>query len=97
MKHIQMARDLWKSTINKSQGNVTLSEHRYPTTASPRYPKTTKTQENCLKSNILKMTGAVNKELKKSHNKIKYKQVEVFKKKTNKSLKDIQENTIKQV
>jgi hypothetical protein len=31
---------------NKSQGNMTPSEHSYPTTASPGYPNTTKATKN---------------------------------------------------
>ena len=64
---------------NKCQGNPTPREYSYPTTASTGcYPNISKTQENGLKSNLIKMT-------------------EAFKEEMNKSLKEIQENTIKQV
>jgi|AATB01.1.fsa_nt_gi hypothetical protein len=53
------------------------SEHSYPTIAGTGYPNTTKTQENDLKSNLIK--------------------IEVFKKEMNKSLKETQKNTVKQV
>jgi hypothetical protein len=42
IKAIQIAKGTWKNTINKSQGNMRSSEHRYPTTASPVYHDTTK-------------------------------------------------------
>ena len=51
------------------------SELSYPTTASPEYCNTNKTQENDLKSNFIKMN-------------------EAFKEEMNKSLKEIQENTM---
>ena len=64
---------------NKCQGNSTPREYSYPTTASTGcYPNISKTQENGLKSNLIKMT-------------------EAFKEEMNKSLKEIQENTIKKV
>jgi hypothetical protein len=67
-----------KNTNNKSQGNMTPSEHSYPIIASPRYPNSTEAQENDCKSNLIKM-------------------IESFKYEINKSLKEIQENAIKQV
>lgn len=53
-----MAKSPQKNTINKSLGNVTPSEHRYPTTANSGYPNTTKEQGNDLKSTLVKMTEA---------------------------------------
>jgi hypothetical protein len=34
---------------------MALPEPSYPTTASPKYPKTHESQENDLKSNLIKM------------------------------------------
>jgi hypothetical protein len=45
-----MAKGPRKNIINQCQGNTTLSEHNYPTTAGPGYPKTTEAQENNLTS-----------------------------------------------
>jgi hypothetical protein len=71
-----MAKGPRKKIINKSQGNLIPLEHSYCTTASPGYPNAMETQENGLKSNLIKM-------------------IEAFKKKMNKPLQEIQENTIK--
>lgn len=51
-KAIQKAKGLPKNTVNKSLGNMILPEHKYPTTANPGYPNTTKEQGNDLKSNL---------------------------------------------
>jgi hypothetical protein len=45
---------------------MTPSEYSYPTTASPGYPDTTETQENHLKSNLIKMIEAFKEEMNKS-------------------------------
>ena len=65
-----MAKGPQKNTINKSQGNMAPSEHSYPTTPSPGYPNTTKTQENDLKSNLIKMIEAFKEESNKYLNEI---------------------------
>ena len=69
---------------------MTPSEHSYPTTACPGYSNTTKTQENDLKSNLIKMIKAFKEEINKSLKEIwenKIKQINiVFKEETNKSL-----------
>jgi hypothetical protein len=41
-------------------------KHSYPTTASPGYPNTTKTQENDLQSNLIQMIEAIKEEMYKS-------------------------------
>jgi hypothetical protein len=43
-----MAKGLQKITVNKPQGNMTTSQHSWPTTASPGYSNATKEQENAL-------------------------------------------------
>lgn len=53
-----MAKGPRKNTIDKSQGDRTPSKHSYPTTASPGYPNTTKTQEDNLTSDLIKMIEA---------------------------------------
>jgi hypothetical protein len=61
-----MAKIPQKYTINKSQGNMTPPKHSYSTTASPGYPNTTETQENYLKSNIIKMIEAFKEKMNNS-------------------------------
>jgi len=41
---------------------MTPSGHSYPTTASPGYPNTNEAQEDCLKSNLIKMIDAFKEE-----------------------------------
>jgi hypothetical protein len=45
---------------------MTPPKHSYPTTESPEHPNTTKTQENNLKSNLIKRIKAFKKEINKS-------------------------------
>jgi hypothetical protein len=63
-----MAKDTQKNIIYNRQGNMTPPKHSYTTKTSPGYPKTTKTQENDLKSNLIMMIesfeGEINKFLK---------------------------------
>lgn len=47
-----------------SQGNITPSEQRYLTTASPGYCNTTEAQENDLKPNLKKMIDDFKEEIK---------------------------------
>nr|AAL79523.1 age-related protein [Mus musculus] len=42
------------------------SDHRYPSTANPGYPNTTRAQENDLKSNLIKMIETFREEANKS-------------------------------
>lgn len=44
-----MANDLHENTLNKSQGNMALTEPNYPTTTSPGYPIKAEAQEYDLK------------------------------------------------
>jgi hypothetical protein len=48
-----------KNIINKIQGHMTPPRYSYPTTKSPRYLNTMKTQENDLKSNLLKIVESL--------------------------------------
>lgn len=66
-----MAKGLCNNTINKIQGNMTHSEHSYPTTARPTYPSTKEVQENDRNSNIIKMMEVFKKEVNKFFNEIK--------------------------
>jgi hypothetical protein len=64
-----MPRGQHKDTINKSQGNMSLPESRYVTSASPEYFNTAKVQEHDLKINLMKIIQIlkqVNKSLKLS-------------------------------
>jgi gas vesicle protein len=73
---------------------MTPSKHSFPSTPSPGYPNTNTTQENDLKSNLLKMIEPFQEQLNKSLKEIQentVKQVEALKEEMNKSLKDIQE------
>lgn len=68
-------------TSNKSQGNMTFLEHRCSTTASPGYFNTTKTQENSLEFNLIKMIETYKKKMNDFFKEIKnntIKQVEAF-------------------
>jgi hypothetical protein len=57
-------------TQSKYQGNITPLEHSYPSTASPEYPNTSKTQESDLKSNLVKMIEDFKEEMNKFHKEI---------------------------
>jgi hypothetical protein len=48
---------------------MTCPKHSYPTTASPGYPNTTKTQENNLKFNLKMMIEVFKEEMNKSYKK----------------------------
>jgi hypothetical protein len=50
----------------KIQGNMTYSEHSYPTTASPGYFNMTKAQENDLKTIFLEMIEPFKEEMNRS-------------------------------
>jgi hypothetical protein len=50
-----MAKGPGKNRSNKYQDSMTQSKHTYSTTASPGEPNTNETQENDLKSNLIKM------------------------------------------
>jgi len=65
-----MAKSSRKNTMNKNLGNMTPSEHKYPTIANPGYPNTTKEQGNDLKSNLVKMIEAFKEEMYKSFKEI---------------------------
>jgi hypothetical protein len=54
----QMVKGYCKNTINKSQGNMPLPEPSFPTTASYENFHTSESQENDLKSNLMKMIEA---------------------------------------
>ena len=54
-KSPQMAKGHQKNTINKSQVKMTPPKNSYTNTASPSYTNITKTQENDINSNIIKM------------------------------------------
>jgi hypothetical protein len=62
----QMAKSQDKKTINKSQGNMGPPEPIYTTTGSSGYAYTAKTQEDYLKSNLIKMIEPVKGEMSKS-------------------------------
>jgi DNA anti-recombination protein RmuC len=87
-----------KNTINKSQGNITPSDHSYTTSASSGYPNTTKAYKNDLNSNLTKIAQAFTEEMNKSLKEIQentFKEIEAFKEETNKPLNERQKNTIK--
>lgn len=56
-----MSTELLNNTVNKSQGNMALPKHR--STASSGYHNTNITQENDLKSSIIKMIKALKEEM----------------------------------
>lgn len=58
-----MSTELLNNTVNKSQGNMALPKHRCSNAASSGYHNTTITQENDLKSNIIKMIKALKEEM----------------------------------
>jgi hypothetical protein len=95
----QMGKGQCRNTINKSQGNMVLTEPRYPTTASSEYLNTAESQENNLKSNLMKMIETFKEEMNTFLKEIQeniLKQVEVHKEEIIK-YNEIQENTIKQM
>lgn len=99
-KSPQMAKGHQKNTINKSQVKMTPPKNSYTNTASPSYTNITKTQENDIKSNIIKMIKCFKKEMNMSLKEMQectIKHIKIFNKEENKSLRDIKINTIKQV
>lgn len=48
----------FKNTINKTLANMAPPEHNYPATKNPGFPNETETQEEVLKSNLIKMMEA---------------------------------------
>ena len=67
-----------KNLTNRNQDHLASSESSKPTTVSPGYPNKTEKQDSDLKSYLMML-------------------VEDFKKGVNNSLKEIQENTAKQI
>lgn len=74
---------------------VVTSEPSSPSTASPRYPNTPEEKDPDLKSHHMKMVETLKRYINISHKQMQGKtdkQVEAFKKKTNKYLNVKQEN-----
>ena len=63
-KNVHMAKGPWNDKVN--QCNMTLLKHSYPTTVHCGYSNTSESQENDLKSNLLKMIVAFKQETNKS-------------------------------
>jgi hypothetical protein len=85
-RYIQMDKRQHENTINMSQGNMTHTEHSYPSIASMGYPNITKRKESDLTFNFMKMIEAFKEEMKKIPKEIQentIKHVEVFKEETN--------------
>jgi hypothetical protein len=89
----QEAKGQHKNTNKQRQENETSSEHSYSTIASPEYPSMAETGENDLKLNFITKIEVFKEEIQESA----IKQLEAFKEETNKSLEEMQGNTIKQV
>ena len=69
-----------------------------PTIASPRYPNTPEKQDSDLKSLLMTVIEDSTKDINNALKEIREnpgKQLEAFKEETQKSLKELQENTIK--
>jgi chromosome segregation ATPase len=88
-----MAGGKLKNRSNRNQGYLASSEPNSPTIASPEYTITPEKQEMDLKSFLMVMMEDLKKEIQESTGK----QLEAFKEEAQKSLKELQENTIKQV
>jgi DNA-binding protein H-NS len=79
--------------INRNQGYLATSEPNSPTIASPGYTITPEKQDIDLKSPLMVMMEEFKKEIQKNTGK----QLEAIKEEAQKSLRELQENTTKQV
>jgi hypothetical protein len=61
-----MAKDQHKDKINKSWNNMAPPENSYLATLSPVYPNTPESQENAIKSNLIKIIEPFKEEVNKS-------------------------------
>jgi hypothetical protein len=86
-----------KAISNKKQGYFASSEPNSPTIASPGYPIKPEKQDSDLKSHIIMMIEDFKKDINNSFKEIPNtgKQLKALKEETQKSLKELQENTIK--
>jgi hypothetical protein len=93
----QMVRGKCKNLSNRNQGYFE-SKLSSPYTASPGYPKTMGKQDTDLKSHLMMMIEDFKKDINISLKEIQNtgKHVEAIKEETQKSLKELQENTTKQ-
>jgi hypothetical protein len=93
-----MARGKHKNTSSRNKGYLVSSEPSSPTIASPGYTITPKKQDLDLKSLLTILRVDFKKDINNSLKKIQEsigKQVEAIKEETQKSLKELQENTPK--
>jgi phage-related protein len=95
-----MAKGKHKSLTSRNQEHSASSEPSTPTTASPKYLNTPEKQDSDLKSYLMKLVEDFKKDINYSLKEIEKnsaKDVEVPIEETQKSLKELQENTTKQV
>jgi hypothetical protein len=88
-----MAGGRHKKRSNRNQGYLASQEPNPPTTASPGYTITLEKQDMNLKSLLMMMMEDFKKETQENTGK----ELETFKEETQKSLRELQENTTKQV
>ena len=88
-----MAGGKHKNRSNRNQGYLASSEPNSPTIASPGYTNTPEKQDMDLKSLLMMMMEDFKKEIQENTGK----QLEAFTKETQKSLRESQEKTTKQV
>ena len=95
----QMVGSKHKNRSNRNQGNLASSEPNSPTIASLGYPNTLEKQDSYLKSLLMMMIEDIKKDTNNSLKEIQNtgKQLEAHKEETQKSFKELKEDTIKQV
>ena len=84
-----MAEGKHKNRNNRTQGYMASSEPNSPTIASPGYTTTPEKQDMDLKSLLMMIIKDFKKEIQENTGK----QLEAFKEETQKSLRQLQENT----
>jgi hypothetical protein len=98
LEHLKPKITRWRKTNEtRNQDQWASSEPSTPTTASPGYPNTPEKQDSELKSYLMILVEdfkkGINNSLKKKIQENTAKQVEVLKEETQKSLKELQENS----
>jgi hypothetical protein len=91
-----MAKGKHKNLTNRNQDHSSSSEPSTPTSASPGSPNTPKKQDSDLKLYLMMCVEDIKKGINNSLKKIQEssaKEVDVLKEETQKSLKELQENT----
>ena len=88
-----MAKGKYRNDTNRNQGIMAASEPNSPTIASPGYPNTPEEQDLDLKSLVMMLVQEHMKDILKEIPEKMDQKLEALTRETQKSLKEIQENT----